>query len=624
MNIIGTLKRLIFGARVEPVEQVTTHVLQQPKQVQTMVQTTKSADNEQRYSESDILAVQKRAETSQRAFNESLSIANQSKNRGVREYRLHIAREALIELKILANKFPFLHLENLQEVEASIIKVQAETSSLSYSQVANTSINDVPDKAQPKYLIQRKDIDSLERSGKNRQNFSASDEQAILIYIQSSFRVVNESIEIARKSKNLETKLSRLGVARNSLKEAQRQASQFSLEVGGFDEAEAEISRIDEAIKTGTPTAIAGMQQIDANAAYSSAARSLLMEATALKREKKYFQACAKLREAYSADGAENLTIEERLRLPMYLQLAGKNDEGWVELNRLDTRYVDQFSQPIIAHQMRIFLRKEKNETAMNPVRVILRRDNKRIEATGDANTTGDVNNGDTLSVNATQPMSKIFTTIEESQNNKIELWKANQDVIKGMEFIATMQLRTPLRVLLRHGEIHTNIETEMPKIAMAMWEGIWVPKTVLSNYFPSGTHASSIGQIMAGDYLPFLISIRKIVELNDSIVSRIGKLREMLSVCNWQEFLGKHGGIEKIIGNFFPRFIDTIPKITDATISELARLRLDTPNRIAAATDAMLLSIKGVGRAKLQEIREHCADIAEHRDADRIENVTR
>lgn len=35
----------------------------------------------------------------------------------------HSSHEALIKLKILANEFPFLHLENLQEVKASIIKV---------------------------------------------------------------------------------------------------------------------------------------------------------------------------------------------------------------------------------------------------------------------------------------------------------------------------------------------------------------------------------------------------------------------------------------------------------------------------------------------------------------------
>lgn len=338
MGIIGNLKDLIFGAKPEP-----------------------------KFSESDFLAAKQRAETLVREFNESLVIADQSKSRKIREERLQIARQWFVELKKLTIKFPFLSLPNLQAVEASIIAVEAETSLLPYNDATDTSTKNIPDTVQP------------ERSGQDRQRLSEREEQTILMCIQGCFRVVNESIEIARKSKNLETKLSRLRVARDNLKEAQGQASQFSLEVGGFAEAEAEINRIDEAIKAGTPTEVAGMQQTDANAAYASTARNFLMEATALKKAKKYIEACDKLCEAYSADGAENLFIEERLRLPMYLQLAGKNDEGWDELNRLYASY-DQSFQMQIENQMRIFLRKEKNESASNPVRVILRGDNKLME----------------------------------------------------------------------------------------------------------------------------------------------------------------------------------------------------------------------------------------------------
>ena len=95
-------------------------------------------------------------------------------------------------------------------------------------------------------------------------------------------------------------------------------------------------------------------------------ARELLKEATQLKREKKYEEACDKLKEAYSAKGSENIMIEERLRLPMYLQLSGKNDDGWRILNELNVTHVDVFSQLKIADQMRIFLQKEKkNEHAI-------------------------------------------------------------------------------------------------------------------------------------------------------------------------------------------------------------------------------------------------------------------
>lgn len=89
-------------------------------------------------------------------------------------------------------------------------------------------------------------------------------------------------------------------------------------------------------------------------------AREMLKEATALKKEKKYDEACDKLREVFKAKGSDELMVKERMRLPMYLQLAKKNDEGWRILNELNIKYTDVFSQAEIANQMRVFLEKEK------------------------------------------------------------------------------------------------------------------------------------------------------------------------------------------------------------------------------------------------------------------------
>ena len=50
----------------------------------------------------------------------------------------------------------------------------------------------------------------------------------------------------------------------------------------------------------------------------------------------------------------------------------------------------------------------------------------------------------------------------------------------------------------------------------------------------------------------------------------------------------------------------------------------LDTPNRVADASDEKLLGIKGVGRVKLKAIREFCASITENRDKDRLDRVLR
>lgn len=88
--------------------------------------------------------------------------------------------------------------------------------------------------------------------------------------------------------------------------------------------------------------------------------RTLLKEATALKRAKRYDEAVLMLRRAYETPPGP-MGIGERLRLPMYLQLAGRADEGWGEMNRLNIKYVDQSSQITIAAHMAAFLRKEGN-----------------------------------------------------------------------------------------------------------------------------------------------------------------------------------------------------------------------------------------------------------------------
>ena len=56
----------------------------------------------------------------------------------------------------------------------------------------------------------------------------------------------------------------------------------------------------------------------------------LLKKATDLKKEKKYLDALDVLKKAIN-QGKDEVTILHRLRVPMYLTLAGKNDEAWRE-----------------------------------------------------------------------------------------------------------------------------------------------------------------------------------------------------------------------------------------------------------------------------------------------------
>lgn len=430
-----------------------------------------------------------------------------------------------------------------------------------------------------------------------KQTSTDNEKNIILEGIYGQLRVINESIDVARKSKNPDTTNSRLEVARKVLNEAKKVANQYSLNINGFNEAEAEINRITDAVITGAPKVFDGMREIQADPMYSTPSRNLLKEATSLKKEKRYLEACDKLREAYNADGANMLMIEERLRFPMYLQLAGKNDEGWAELNKLLKKHNDQFSNQVILKQMQIFLKKENNSDAKNPIRI-------------------------TEIVDV--PKSLVFNS------NLAEKWGNYQSVISGLEFHATMQLRTPLRVLSRHGEIHSDINSEPPIIATEMWEGVWVPKTksfkelgIDAKEWPESTSSSDIGYIKPSEYLPFLIAIREIVELDESIDSRISKLYERReNLPNWRVLAGVFGGTDYFIKEFFPLFIETIPNINSSSVDELSKSGIDTPNKLEAISDEALLAINGIGKAKLKTIRDYCASIKENRDETRLDRV--
>ena len=84
MSFLDEFKKLFSLARAEPEAQQTINVALPAKQSHANAR----GQDLLAYSEADIQAVRERAEGIQNAFNESLNIANQSKQRSIREYRL--------------------------------------------------------------------------------------------------------------------------------------------------------------------------------------------------------------------------------------------------------------------------------------------------------------------------------------------------------------------------------------------------------------------------------------------------------------------------------------------------------------------------------------------------------
>jgi hypothetical protein len=109
-------------------------------------------------------------------------------------------------------------------------------------------------------------------------------------------------------------------------------------------------------------------------------------------------------------------------------------------------------------------------------------------------------------------------------------------DVLKGLKFCATLQTRTPLSVLIHHGEIFSGPPSKAPQYG-TMADGIWVPQTrtwrelgLDIDEMPEGEGASDAGPVRASEYLPFLIAFRKIVEGNADIKEQIELVHNL---CN-------------------------------------------------------------------------------------------
>lgn len=196
-------------------------------------------------------------------------------------------------------------------------------------------------------------------------------------------------------------------------------------------------------------------------------------------------------------------------------------------------------------------------------------------------------------------------------------------DLITGMTFFATHQLRTPLRILQRNGEAHLDMHTPPPAIAEELWQGIWLPRTrtwrdlgVNMDEFSPTTVASDAGPVISDEYLPFLVAVRKIVEQQTSIEARREGLRTELRRECWSHFCSALDGEETVLDQLFTPFVSTLPGLSQVTISTLKRLGLTTPAAISAAGDAELLAIEGVGPVRLRNIRVACAAAPDQHDA--------
>lgn len=171
-------------------------------------------------------------------------------------------------------------------------------------------------------------------------------------------------------------------------------------------------------------------------------------------------------------------------------------------------------------------------------------------------------------------------------------------EVMDGWTFVATMNTRTPLEWLLRHGE-GTNEPGPYPPEY-----GYWSPTTKswaelglenMADPAPT-TMASQIGQIPrdGGDFLPFLIEYRQIVELGQSRKEML-KALDALGTKN-RTIARKLGG--KLSRQFVETELLTLPGCGKVTAQRLYDGKFRSADEVRAASIERLTAIPGIGKA--------------------------
>lgn len=204
--------------------------------------------------------------------------------------------------------------------------------------------------------------------------------------------------------------------------------------------------------------------------------------------------------------------------------------------------------------------------------------------------------------------------TIGEMQNKSLEDW-GDEDIIDGLEFVATLQLRTPLEILEHHGEIFKEKNQTPPNYAKEQWQGIWIPKT--KSYKDLGLDieeigndscSSDIGYVNSSEYVKFLIDFRKIVESDNSNEKMINELYS-LSERNqkYKSFWNRHIESDNDFPySFFYKQFTKIDGLGIKTAKLLYENGFKTIQDLKNASDEELLKIKGIRNIQLQKIKEY------------------
>lgn len=194
-------------------------------------------------------------------------------------------------------------------------------------------------------------------------------------------------------------------------------------------------------------------------------------------------------------------------------------------------------------------------------------------------------------------------------KHNSDETYDNNRDLIEGYVFNATLQIRTPLAILNRHGEFFNGPPSQAPNYA-SQADGIWIFRLRHMDVSDEFHHASDIGTTSPSYYLPFLKAFRQIVESDENHETKLNQLEE-LSVSSkdnrdiWAKLQRNYSDFPD---SFFYRQLEVIPGIGAKTAKAFYEAGFKSVSGLEKAPDAQLLELPGVGKALVVKIRDYCA----------------
>ena len=214
------------------------------------------------------------------------------------------------------------------------------------------------------------------------------------------------------------------------------------------------------------------------------------------------------------------------------------------------------------------------------------------------------------------------------------ELAKENSDIVTAYKLSVTMSPSTPLKYLNRHGERRSSIPEEEKSADLPYL--VWLPE--VSDEFAflerGATMSSAVGSIPrdGGDFLAFLVELRKIVERSrepslselDDVHMRAAEIPRIncgygyghdadFNVIKYTKETGRDNYYQILSrGDSEWAFDFVLQELASCThngltlrhIKQLHQRGFGSILEIVEAPDDVLLSLKGIGKKKLERIR--------------------